>query len=208
MKLGVLCVIAIAVQGIYCQAQSNAPATGANPPATGANLPAPSVSAPDTADTYVIGPADMLSVTVWKEPTLSGSLLVRPDGMVSLPLVGDVLASGSTPNQLKDQIAEKLKKFVQAPNVTVVVSQIRSKNIYFMGEVGRKGPIEMTSGMTLLEAIGSAGGLTEFANTKKIYILRDVAGVRQKIPVRYKEALKGDRTLDLALKPGDTIVVP
>jgi polysaccharide export outer membrane protein len=189
------------VQGIPCLAQSNAPVTGANPPAS-------SVSAPDTADTYVIGPADMLAVTVWKEPTLSGTLLVRPDGMVSLPLVGDVLASGSTPNQLKDQIAEKLKKFVQAPNVTVVVSQIRSKNIYFMGEVGRKGPIEMTSGMTLLEAIGSAGGLTEFANTKKIYILRDVAGVRQKIPVRYKEALKGDRTLDLALKPGDTIVVP
>lgn len=201
MKLGVICVIAIAVQGINCLAQSNAPGTGANPPA-------PSLSAPDTADTYVIGPADMLVVTVWKEPTLSGSLLVRPDGMVSLPLVGDVLAAGSTPNQLKDQIAEKLKKFVQAPNVSVVISQIRSKNIYFMGEVSKKGPIEMTAGMTLLEAIGSAGGPTEFANTKKIYILRDVAGVRQKIPVRYKEALKGDRTLDLVLKPGDTIVVP
>jgi len=201
VKLGVICVIAIAVQGINCLAQSNAPGTGANPPA-------PSLSAPDTADTYVIGPADMLVVTVWKEPTLSGSLLVRPDGMVSLPLVGDVLAAGSTPNQLKDQIAEKLKKFVQAPNVSVVISQIRSKNIYFMGEVSKKGPIEMTAGMTLLEAIGSAGGPTEFANTKKIYILRDVAGVRQKIPVRYKEALKGDRTLDLVLKPGDTIVVP
>jgi polysaccharide export outer membrane protein len=156
----------------------------------------------------VIGASDVLAITVWKEPTLSGTLLVRPDGMISLPLLGDVQASGATPNQLSEQIGEKLKKFVQAPNVSVVVSQIHSKNVYLMGEVGKKGPIELTAGMTLLEAIGSAGGVTEFANTKKIYILRDVAGSRQKIPVRYKEALKGDRTLDLVLKPGDTIVVP
>jgi len=201
VKLGLFCLIAMAVPGIPCMAQSNEAAGSVSPSAT-------AVSAPDTADTYVIGAADTLTVTVWKEPTLSGSLLVRPDGMISLPLIGDVQATGSTPNQLKDVIAEKLKKFVQAPSVSVVVSQIRSKSVYLLGEVGKKGPIEMTAGMTLLEAIGSAGGLTEYANTKKIYILRDVAGSRQKIPVRYKDALKGDRTLDLVLKPGDTIVVP
>jgi len=92
--------------------------------------------------------------------------------------------------------------------VSIVISQIHSKVVYLMGEVGKKGPIEMTPGMTLLEAIGSAGGVTDYANVKKMYILRDEAGKHEKIPVHYKEALKGDSTLDLVLKPGDTIVVP
>jgi polysaccharide export outer membrane protein len=145
---------------------------------------------------------------VWKEPTLSGSLLVRPDGMISLPLLGDVQASGMTPLQLADAIEGKLKKFIQDPKVSVVLTQIHSKIIYLLGEVGKKGPVEMTPGMTLLEAISSAGGLTDFANTKKIYILRTEAGAHQKILVHYKEALKGDTNLNLVLEPGDTIVVP
>ena len=118
----------------------------------------------------------MLTVTVWKEPTLSGTLLVRPDGMISVALLGDVQASGMTPLQLADQIATKLKKYIQDPNVSVVISQIHSKVVYLLGEVGKKGPVEMTPGMTLLQAIASAGGLTDFANAKKIYILRDEAG--------------------------------
>ncbi len=169
---------------------------------------APGQAAGAVSDSYVIGPSDVLAVTVWKEPTLSSSLLVRPDGMISLPLLGDVRATGLTPLQLADQITTKLKKYVQDPNVSVVISQIHSKVVYLLGEVARKGPIEMTSGMTLLEAISSAGGLTDYANTKKIYILRDVSGTHQKIPVHYKEALKGDSALNLVLKPGDTIVVP
>ena len=128
--------------------------------------------------------------------------------MISLPLLGDVQASGLTPLQLADRIATMLKKFVQDPNVSVVVSQVHSKVVYLLGEVGKKGPIEMTPGMTLLEAIGSAGGLSDYANAKKIYILRDEAGKHEKIPVHFKEALKGDSTLNLVLKPGDTIVVP
>jgi polysaccharide export outer membrane protein len=161
-----------------------------------------------TADSYVIGAADVLTVTVWKEPTLSGSILVRPDGMISLSLLGDVQASGMSPTQLADQISTKLKKYIQDPNVSVVVSQIHSKVVYMLGEVSKKGPVEMAPGMTLLEAISSAGGLTDFANKKKIYILRTESGSQQRIPVRYKEALKGDGTLNLPLKPGDTIVVP
>jgi polysaccharide export outer membrane protein len=168
--------------------------------------PAPAAGA--AANTYIIGPSDVLTVTVWKEQTLSGSNLVRPDGMISLPLLGDVQASGFTPVQLADEITGKLKKFVQDPNVSVVVAQIHSKIVYLLGEVGKKGPIEMTPGMTMLEAIGSAGGLTDYANAKKIYILREEGGKHLKIPVHYKEALKGDSTQDLALKPGDTIVVP
>jgi polysaccharide biosynthesis/export protein len=175
-------------------------------PAPTTNPPAPPAGA--GPETYVIGPSDVLSVTVWKEPTLSGSILVRPDGMISLPLLGDVKASGLTPLQLRDQITGQLRKFVQDPNVSVVVGQIRSKIVYLLGEVGKKGPLEMTPGMTLLEAIGSAGGLTEFANVKKIYILRDESGQHLKIPVFYKQALKGDSSKDLVLKTGDTIVVP
>ena len=212
MKLGRLLVLAFFVPSLFCPAQdkesAGKPAQPA-PPALAAPAPAPPAPAAGTAaDTYVIGASDVIAISVWKEPTLSGSLLVRPDGMISLPLLGDVQASGLTPLQLADQIATRLTKFVQDPNVSVVVSQIHSKVVYLMGEVGKKGPIEMTPGMTLLEAIGSAGGITEFANAKKIYILRDEAGKHEKIPVHYKEALKGDSSLDLVLKPGDTIVVP
>lgn len=206
MKLGRLLVLAFFVPSLFCPAQDKESAGKPAPPALAAPAPAPAAGA--AADTYVIGASDVIAISVWKEPTLSGSLLVRPDGMISLPLLGDVQASGLTPLQLADQIAAKLKKFVQDPNVSVVVSQIHSKVVYLMGEVGKKGPIEMTPGMTLLEAIGSAGGITEFANAKKIYILRDEAGKHEKIPVHYKEALKGDSALDLVLKPGDTIVVP
>jgi len=212
MKPGRLLVLAFFVPSLFCPAQvkesAGKPAQPA-PPAQAAPAPAPpALAAGAAAETYVIGASDVITISVWKEPTLSGSLLVRPDGMISLPLLGDIQASGLTPLQLADQIATKLKKFVQDPNVSVVVSQIHSKVVYLMGEVGKKGPIEMTPGMTLLEAIGSAGGITEFANAKKIYILRDEAGKHEKIPVHYKEALKGDSALDLVLKPGDTIVVP
>jgi len=142
------------------------------PPAV-RNAQAPAAMGGATVDSYVIGAADVLAITVWKEPTLSGTILVRPDGMISLSLLGDVQASGTTPAQLADQISTKLKKYVQDPNVSVVVSQIHSKVIYMLGEVTKKGPVEMTQGMTLLEAISSAGGLTDFANQRKIYILRN-----------------------------------
>ena len=143
-----------------------------------AEVAAPALPAAIAADSYVIGASDVLAVT------------------------------GMTPLQLADQIAAKLQKFMQDPKVSVVLTQINSKKVFLLGEVGKKGPIEMTPGMTLLEAIGSAGGLTDYANAKKIYILRDEAGKHQKIPVHYKEALKGDSTFNLVLKPGDTIVVP
>ena len=169
---------------------------------------APAATGQATVDSYVIGAADILAITVWKEPTLSGTILVRPDGMISLSLLGDVQASGLTPTQLADQISTKLKKYIQDPNVSVVVSQIHSKVVYMLGEVTKKGPVEMTQGMTLLEAISSAGGLTDYANQRKIYILRNDSGSQQRIPVHYKQALKGDGTLNLPLKPGDTIVVP
>jgi len=202
MKSRTLLVMAFLAPGLLCSAQNKGPVT-----APAATAP-PALPAAAASDTYVIGGNDQLTITVWKEPTLSGTILVRPDGMISMPLVGDIQATGLTPLHLADEIAAKLKKYFQDPNVSVVVSQIHSKLVYLLGEVARTGPVDMTPNMTLLEAITSAGGLTEFANKKKIYILRDEAGNRQKIQVHYKEALEGNRSFDLMLKPGDTIVVP
>jgi polysaccharide export outer membrane protein len=194
--------VALLAPGQLCHAQDTEPVV--KPEQT----PATSKATGIPADSYVIGASDTLTVTVWKEPGLTGSLLVRPDGMISMPLLGDIQASGLTPLQLTDQIQARLKKFIQDPNVSVVLTQIHSKIIYLLGEVGKKGSVEMTPDMTLLEAISSAGGLTDYANPKRIYILRNAAGTHEKIPVHYKEALKGDSALNVVLKPGDTIVVP
>jgi polysaccharide biosynthesis/export protein len=176
--------------------------------------PAPSVPVsgnvtadPSDPNRYVIGAEDSLQVTVWKEPTLSGTIPVRPDGMISLVLVGDLRAAGLTPMALSADISQKLKKYIQDPVVTVVVLGVNSQRIFTVGELNKVGPIMLTPGMTPLQAIVSAGGLTQFANSKHIYILRTVAGKQQKIPFNYKQALKGDNQ-NVSLIPGDTIVVP
>lgn len=183
---------------------------GGNPPASAApaSAPAAAPAAAASDDSYIIGSSDTLNVTVWKEPTLSGPLLVRPDGKISMPLMGDIQASGLKPMTLASQISEKLKKFIKDPEVSVVVTSVHNNYVYLLGEVGKKGPVVMTPNMTLLEAISSGGGLTDFANKKKIYILRTVNGKQQRIPVDYKKALKGDESYNLSLQPGDTIVVP
>jgi polysaccharide export outer membrane protein len=183
-------------------AETTAPADASKPASTAAPL-----AAGHLASTYVIGPTDQISVEVWKEGAVSGSFLVRPDGVITMPLLGEVMAAGFTPLDLGAQITVKLRKYLQDPVVEVAVVGIHSKNIYMMGEASRKGPIELTPGMTILQAIGVAG-LTDEANTKKIYILRDEGGKRLRIPVHYKQALKGDPLFDIPLKAGDTIVVP
>lgn len=157
---------------------------------------------------YVIGPDDTLHISVWKEPDLSETLPVRADGKISLPLLGDVAASGLTPTQLAASLTEKLKKYVADPRVTVIVTAMNSKRVYVTGEVTHTGSMALTPNMTVLQALASAG-FTQFANTKGIYILRVENGQQQKIPVNYKKLIKG-QVLDqnVVLKPGDTIVVP
>ena len=190
------------------------------PPASGAkgaseapgtqSAPGPSeaqYAGPIDPSRYVIGPEDTLQVTVWKEPTLSGTFPVRPDGMISLVLVGDLPAAGLTPMALGANVTQRLKKYIQDPVVTVVVLGVNSQRIFMVGEVGHVGPVMLTPGMTALQAIVTAGGLTQFANSKHIYILRTVGGKQQKIPFNYKQALKGVNQ-GVALLPGDTIVVP
>src|SRR5438309_486782 len=137
----------------------------------------------DADNTYSIGPEDVLSVTVWRQPELSAPTVpVRPDGKISLPLLNDVQASDMTPMRLAEAITEKLKKYVSDPRVTVVVTTINSKRIYVMGEVLHSGATPLSPNMTVLQALSSAG-LNQFANTKGIYVLRTVNGKQQKLPV-------------------------
>ena len=157
---------------------------------------------------YLIGPDDTLHISVWKEPELTVTLPVRSDGKVSLPLLDDVTAAGLTPMQLAASVRERLKRYVEDPRVTVVVIQMNSRKFFVTGEVQRTGAMQLLPNMTVLQALASSG-LTQFANTKKIYVLRSVNGVQQRIPVNYKELVKGrDIAQNVALKPGDTIVVP
>jgi polysaccharide export outer membrane protein len=157
---------------------------------------------------YVIGPEDVLHVAVWKESDLTATLPVRPDGKISLPLLNDVQAAGLTPMQLADSLTEKLKKYVASPRVTVVVTAINSKRIYLVGEVGHTGATPMLPNMTVLQALSSAG-LTQFANTKKIYVMRVQNGKQIKLPVNYRKLVKGEMMeQNYPLQPGDTIVVP
>jgi len=179
------------------------------PPKSGAGEKAPpdqpaSVAGPD----YVIGADDMLHISVWKEPDLTESLPVRPDGKISMPLLNDVVAAGLTPTQLADSISTKLKKFIADPRVTVVVTAMNSRRIFVMGEVLHTGTMPLQPNMTVLQALATAG-FTQFANTKGIYVLRTASGKQQKIPVPYKALIKGEAIdQNLVLKPGDTIVVP
>jgi polysaccharide export outer membrane protein len=179
------------------------PATTVAPAATSSA----NYAGPIDASRYTIGPEDSLQVTVLKEPTLSGTFPVRPDGMISLVLVGDLPAAGLTPMALSNDISQRLKKYIQDPVVTVVVLGVNSQRIFMVGEVGHVGPVMLTPGMTPLQAIVTAGGLSQFANSKKIYILRTVNGKQEKMPFNYKLALKGENP-GITLLPGDTIVVP
>ena len=170
--------------------------------------PAAPVAATNDAD-YVIGPEDMLNVNVWKEAEMSGTVPVRPDGKISLPLLNDVQAAGLTATQLAAQVTEKLKKYLEQPRVTVVVTQVNSRRYFVLGEVTRAGAYPLLPNMTVLQALSSAGGFTQFANSKNIYVLRVENGKQNKLPFNYRDVVKGRNTeQNILLKPGDTIVVP
>jgi polysaccharide biosynthesis/export protein len=158
---------------------------------------------------YKIGPQDVLRIDVWKEDQLTRTVPVRPDGQVTLPLLEDIQAAGFTPMELAAQISEKLKKFVNNPQVTVSVAEINSRRVYVTGEVARSGALPMLPNMTVLQALSSSGGFTQFAKTKKIYVLRIEAGKQAKLPFNYNDVVKGKNAQEnVLLRPGDTIVVP
>jgi polysaccharide export outer membrane protein len=158
---------------------------------------------------YKIGPQDVLRIDVWKEAEISRSVPVRPDGKISLPLLNDVQAEGLTAMELANNISEGLKKFINSPQVTVSISEINSRRIYVTGEVTRPGAFPLLPSMNVLQALTSAGGFTQFARTKKIYVLRMEGGRQVKHPFNYNDVVKGKSEQDnILLQSGDTIVVP
>jgi polysaccharide biosynthesis/export protein len=157
---------------------------------------------------YVIGADDNLHISVWKEPDLSETLPVRSDGKISMPLLGDVTAAGMTPTALGDSITEKLKKFIADPRVTVVVTAMNSRRIFVTGEVAHTGAMPLLPHMTMLQALAAAG-FTQFAKVKGIYLLRTENGTQVKLPFNYKDVVRGKHPEEnIALQPGDTVVVP
>ncbi len=169
----------------------------------------PAGQVPANDPDYKIGPQDKLIISVWKEPDVSREVPVRPDGKISLPLLNDVMAAGLTPMQLANSLADSLKKFISSPQVTVIVTEINSRRIYVLGEVVKAGTFPLLPKMTVLQVISSCGGFTQFANPKKIYVLRTQDGKQTKIPFNYKEVVSGKNPeQNIELQPGDTIVVP
>jgi len=172
--------------------------------ATATDMPQGSSNSPD----YVIGADDTLHISVWKEPDLSVTLPVRPDGKISMPLLDDIPAAGMTPVLLKELITTRLKKYIADPRVTVVVTAMNSRRVFVTGEVLHTGPMPLLPSMTVLQALAQAG-FNQFSNLKGIYLLRTDNGKQQKIPFNYKDVVKGNHPeQNIALKPGDTIVVP
>ena len=185
--------------------QSNAPANAAG------NAPKHeehTVRAAET-DEFRIGAGDILQISVWKEPEVSvPSTVVRPDGKITMPLIKDIAVAGLTPHEVEQLITAGLANYVNTPNVTVVVSGINSKKIYVIGAVKKEGPIAYTYRMTVMQAITEAGGLTDYAKKKKIYVLRAVNGSETRIPFDYNAVLSGKYLDPVLLLPNDTLVVP
>jgi len=176
------------------------PEAETKPPAAAA---APAV----TDQEYRIGPQDVLQIDVWKEPEITRTIPVRPDGKISLPLLHDVQAAGLTAMQLAVNIRDGLTKYLNSPQVTVTVTQINSRRVFVTGEVNKSGALPLLPGMTVLQALASSGGFTQFAKEKGIYILRTENGKQVKLPYNYKDVLKGTKE-DMPLQAGDVIVVP
>lgn len=204
----------IAALSVRLLGQSPAAGTaeGTAPAADAQTSPAvPNAGNPKAHDSsYIIGNDDKLAISVWKEPDLTRSILVRSDGKISLPLVGEIQAAGRTPLQLEMDISTRLRNYITVPEVTVIVEAINSKKYNILGQVGRSGAYVLTLSTTIMDAIAAAGGFKDFAKTKGVYILRQQPdGTQTRLNFNYKDFIKG-KNLDqnVKIEPGDTIIVP
>jgi len=169
----------------------------------------PSAEIVADSDQYVIGPEDVLYIHVWREDSLSRTYPVRMDGKISIPLIQEIQAAGLTPLRLKEVLIERLKEFIESPNVSVMVMEANSFKVYISGQVRAPGVFRLRSETTLLQFIPMVGGFTEWANQKKILIIRKESGKEKRITVNYKKILMGDDpSSNIILRPGDTIIVP
>lgn len=185
--------------GTAANAQHNKPGNGSPTGTTGRTAPPP---APVPAD-YRLVPGDKLRIEVYKDPQLSQSLQVRPDGKITLPLAGDIAAAGFTPLELRDAIAKSLTTYINNPTVTVIVVETEPPVVYVMGEVNNPGPYPIRGQVSVIQALAMAGGFRDFANTKNINIRRGT----ELLKFNYKDAVKGEAKAML-VQPGDTIIVP
>jgi polysaccharide export outer membrane protein len=205
-----LIAIAMAVPAV-AQAQKPSPTapTAQSVPAAAAAASAPRPTDPVVPPGYVIGTDDVLSIVYWKDKDMSADAQVRPDGRIALPLINEVQAAGLTPEQLRVRLVEESKKYMEDANITVVVRQINSRKAFITGEVHRPGPYPLTQATTVMQLISMAGGLREYANSKKIVIMRTVNGKPVSLPFNYKDIVAGKNLQqNIELKPGDTVVVP
>jgi polysaccharide export outer membrane protein len=162
------------------------------------------------ADDYQIGSGDVLQISVWKEPDVSApSVMVRPDGMITVPLLKEIEVAGRTPRQVESLIVDRLTAFINNPNVTVVVTASNSKKVYVVGAVRREGTLPYVYRMTVMQALSEAGGLTDYAKRKRIYVIRSEKGRDYRLEFNYDEVVRGERMeQNFLLQPGDTLVVP
>jgi polysaccharide export outer membrane protein len=186
-------------------ADDKKPAADDHPAPPSAATPAASTNSTD----YVIGDGDMLAINIWHETELSRVLPVRPDGKISLPLIGDLQATGLTPAQLQANITKQLLTLMEHPEVTVIVQETLSKRFSVVGQVAKPGFYSLNQPLTVLDALALAGGFREFAKVSKMYVLRAAAdGSTQRLPFNYKRAIKGEVSENFSLQPRDTLVVP
>jgi len=201
--------------GMMWAQQAKAPAEDLSPapsaPSTSVKADVPAAKHADVLpdETYIVGIEDELQISVWKELELSGPVVVRPDGIITMPLLNDIAVVGMTTKQIQDVLTEKLKPFVTEPQVTVIVRNIRSRKVYLVGQIARAGAFQLNGTKTVLQMIVEAGGVGQFAKADHIYILRTTGGRQERLNFSYKRALKGtDPKADFPLLAGDIIVVP
>jgi polysaccharide biosynthesis/export protein len=210
---------AVGILGITFAGSSLGQTTAPSSQQQQAVVPAPSLPAEKAAsasstnpidETYIIGNSDLLEINVWKEPALTESVPVRSDGKISMPLIGDIIATGRTPRHLEEEITTKLRSYLTAPDVTVIVQQMNSQKFNILGRVVKPGSYSLSASTTVLDAIAEAGGFQDFAKQRRVYILRRAAdGSETRIPFNYKEVIRGTHSdQNIKLKPNDTIFVP
>lgn len=177
----------------------------------GTNLSAPNTPVADAAATtsqFILGSADVIHIGVWKNADLTQTVTIGPDGFISLPLLGDLHVAGMTTNQLAQDLKTKLNSYVVNAQVTVSIVEIHSKQVFVTGQVGKPGGYPLVVPISVLQLIAQAGGLNTFANRKDIVILRGSGSQMQRLKFNYKDAVRGDPKQNIALRPGDTVIVP
>jgi polysaccharide biosynthesis/export protein len=197
-------ILAVASGGAGVSTQGPAPTAGLRPasdPATPSAAPLP--------PGYLIGPEDVLAILFWRDKDMSADVVVRPDGKISLPLINDVDVAGLSPDQLRERLTQVASKFIPDPSLTVVVKEIHSRKVFITGNVGKPGAYPLSGDMNVVQLIALAGGLAEYADAKNIVVMRNDGGTQQGFKVNYKDVVKQKNVQqNIALKPGDTVVVP